>query len=166
MFLVTASVLIITALHAPFYNRKVDIDEKVLNIIGKQPMWHDTNNFPVDSQPMRMNKSRGQFSTHSEKDVSNSYLSCPLTKFLSCSFFLTYVLWYEQPSTKWTDLLCNYQALKEIITCILSFKPPTPPPHSYTHTHTHNPTKLHDTCGISRVNHYQASRSTVQPRLV
>lgn len=99
-------------------------------------MWHDTNNFPVDSQPMRMNKSRetkANFSTHSEKDVSNSYLSCPLTKFLSCSFFLTYVLWYEQPST-WTDLLCNYQALKEIITCILSFKPPTPHPHSHTHT--------------------------------
>ena len=101
-------------------------------------MWHDTNNFPVDSQPMRMNKSletKANFSTHSEKDVSNSYLSCPLTKFLSCSFFLTYVLWYEQPST-WTDLLCNYQALKDIITCILSFKPPTSPPHSYTHTHT------------------------------
>ena len=88
--------LIITALHAPFYNQKVDIDEKVLKIIGKQPMRHDTNNFPVDSQPMRMNKSREtkiNFQPiHAEKDVSNSYLSWPLTKFLSCSFFLTYAL--------------------------------------------------------------------------
>ena len=108
-FLVTASVLIITALHAPFCNRKVDIDEKVLNTIGKQPMWltPTTNNFPVDSQPMRMNKSR---ETKANLQPIQKRMSVTVTclallqSFLAAVFFLTYIcslVW----TTKYLDKL-------------------------------------------------------------
>lgn len=78
--------------------------------------------FLLISSQMIMKKSREKKTSFStiKRDVCYSYLSCPLKKFPSC----------------WQIYYTIKQALKEIITRMLSFKPPPlpPPPHSHTHT--------------------------------